>query len=135
MWKAEMGCSEVAIRYFSSVPSKTFLVNFFLVNVWNKYLIKLFVKVIQLGCLGHNIFVHEEGRLDGCVTSLCKEVETVLDEGEIQSHAMVGEKVSSVTDDLDSTVLIVAIYSVENVVMREDVCPCCRGLAIRGPTL
>lgn len=33
------------------------------------YFIKLLIKVLELSCLGHDIFVHKEGRLNWCIIS------------------------------------------------------------------
>lgn len=58
-----------------------------------------------------------------------------MNEGEIQSDAIVCEKVAPVTDDFDATILVESIYPGEDFVMREDICALCGRLAVWGPLL
>lgn len=126
------------MRYFSSAPSITF--NFVcqyslsVTTLRNEYFVQLLVKVLELGRLGHDVFVHEEGRLNGCIVALGEEIESVLDEGEIQSDTIVCEKVSSVADDFDTAGLLVeSVYPRENLVVGDDIFAFNRRLAVWIP--
>ena len=102
----------------------------------NKYLVKLFVKVIQLSGLGHDILVHEEGCLNGCILSFGEKVKTVLYECKVQSKTVICEKVATMTHDFDTTwFLFVSAYSVENLMVGEYVVAFYRRRSIGIPSL
>jgi len=71
---------------------------------WNvpsmMHLVELFVKLIELGRLRHDVLVHQEWRLDFFVSSLAQQVEPVRDEGLIEVDTIIREKVSTMARDL-----------------------------------
>ena len=66
------------------------------------HLVELFVKLIQLRGLCHDILVHHERGLYLFVSSLAQKVEPVRDERLIEVDAIVREEVATVTGDLGS---------------------------------
>src|SRR5947207_15558666 len=128
-----MGCSEVAIRYFSSAPSMTYVSQ----NILQKtYFVKLIVKVFQLCSLCHDIFIHEERCLNRCITTFGEKVKTVLYECKVQSKTVVCEKIATMTNDFDTTwFLFVSTYSVENFMVGEYIVSFHRRCSIRVPSL
>ena len=67
-----------------------------------KHLVELFVKLIQLRCLRHDILVHHEWGLDFFVSPLAQKVEPVRDKRLIEVDAIIREEVATVTRDLGS---------------------------------
>lgn len=59
-------------------------------------LVQFFVKLIELSCLRHDIFVHHERWLDLLVTLFAEEVKAVGNKGLVQIDAFVCEEVASV---------------------------------------
>lgn len=102
-----MGCSDVAIRYFSSSLAMTCMRgNERLEDATGvrdtKHLVELFVKLIQLRGLRHDILVHHEWGLNFFVSSLAQKVEPVRDECLIEVDAIIREEVATVTGDFGS---------------------------------
>ena len=119
------------MRYFSSAPSMTCVR-----DCLRMYLVKLLVKVIKLCSFCHDILVHEEWRLNGCVVPLGEKVEAVLDQGEVQPYAIVGEEIPAMANNFDTTgFLFIATYSVEDFVVGEDIAAFYRRFTCRIPFL
>lgn len=85
------------------------------------YLVKLFVKIFELGCLGHEVLQHELGSLERAISSLREELQTVVDQGLVEEDAPLTQEISSVADNLGSTVRIISIKTEKNLVMRENI--------------
>lgn len=98
-----MGCSEVAIRYFSSTElSSDFSLP--LPTTWGgrrsqachspppaaapgpSYLVKLLVELAELGHFLHQLLPHEEGRVEHAVALGVQHPEGVVDERLLQEH-------------------------------------------------
>lgn len=64
------------------------------------HLVELFIKLIELCGLRHDVLVHHERRLDFSVSPLAQEVEPVRDESLIEVDTIIREEVSTMTRDL-----------------------------------
>jgi hypothetical protein len=64
------------------------------------HLVELFVKLIELRGLRHDVLVHHERRLDFSVSPLVQEVEPVRNESLIEVDTIIREEVSTMTGDL-----------------------------------
>jgi hypothetical protein len=100
-----MGCSEVAIRYFSSSAAMTcgpVRIGRHSGGDAEEDLVQLVVELVELGRLRHLVLVHEERRHDLLVAALAEEVEAVRDERLVEVDAVVREEVPAVAGDLRS---------------------------------
>ena len=64
------------------------------------HLVELFVKLIELRRLRHDVLVHQEWRLDFFVFPLAQKVEPVRDESLIEVDTIIREEVSTMARDL-----------------------------------
>lgn len=64
------------------------------------HFVELLVELIELRRLGHDVFVHEEWRLDLLVASFPQEVEGVCDQCLVQVDTVIRQEIASVTSDL-----------------------------------
>lgn len=64
------------------------------------HLVELFVKLIELRRLRHDVLVHQEWRLDFFVFPLAQKVEPVRDESLIEVDTIICEEVSTMARDL-----------------------------------
>ena len=92
------------MRYFSSSLAMTCMREGVTDGHWNfqsmTHLVKLFVKLIELRSLRHDVLVHQEWRLYFFVSPLAQQVEPVRDEGLIKVDTVIREEVSTVARDL-----------------------------------
>ena len=61
------------------------------------YLVQLLVEVFKLGRCGHDILIHEEGGLEGCVGPCGQELHAIGYEGLVEQHADTLQEVASVS--------------------------------------
>ena len=64
------------------------------------YLVKLLIELIKLGCLGHDVLVDHEWRLNFLVSLFPEEIETVVNQRLVEINTIVGKIVSSVPNVL-----------------------------------
>ena len=70
-------------------------------NVQNMmHLVELFVELVELRRLRHDVLVHQEWRLDFLVFPLAQKVEPVRDESLIEVDTIIREEVSTMARDL-----------------------------------
>mmetsp|Transcript_2533 Transcript_2533/g.3696 ORF Transcript_2533/g.3696 Transcript_2533/m.3696 type:complete len:205 (+) Transcript_2533:622-1236(+) len=62
-------------------------------------LVKLFIKIFELGNVCHNILVHKVGWLQGLVLSFTKECKSVIYQGLVQKNAHVRQKISTMASN------------------------------------
>mmetsp|Transcript_12423 Transcript_12423/g.13628 ORF Transcript_12423/g.13628 Transcript_12423/m.13628 type:complete len:205 (-) Transcript_12423:145-759(-) len=60
-------------------------------------LVKLFIKIFELGNVCHNILVHKVGWLQSLVLSFTKKCKSIIDQGLVQKYTHVRQKVSTMT--------------------------------------
>lgn len=85
------------------------------------YLVKLLVELLKLGSLGHHVLEHELGGLERNVSLAGEELETVVDQGLVEEDSPLLEEVTTVTDNLNSTLGLVTVKASENIVVGENV--------------
>lgn len=92
------------MRYFSSSLPMTCMREDVIEKHWNvqsmMHLVELFVKLIELRRLRHDVLVHQEWRLDFFVSPLAQQVEPVRDESLIEVDTIIREEVSTMARDL-----------------------------------
>lgn len=84
-------------------------------------LVKLLVELLELGSFGHGFPKHEEGRLVGLVAFAEEKFKTVIDKGKVEEQTIAGQTVASVTDNLDTTLGVVAVKAGEDFVVGKDI--------------
>lgn len=101
-WNAEMGCSEVAMRYFSSDSSlappitcaglacRTHRRRLLLTC-----LVELLVELLELSGLSHHRLLHEKRSLEKSVATLVQEIHAILDDGLVESHTVALQEVGA----------------------------------------
>lgn len=80
-------------------------------------LVELFVKLLKLGSLAHVVLGHELGGLKGGVTTLAEEGEAIVDQGLVQENTPLAQEVSSVANNLDTTVGVVSVKTEQDLVV------------------
>ena len=92
------------MRYFSSSLPMTCMREDVIEKDWNvqsiMHLVELFVKLIELCRLRHDVLVHQERWLDFSVSPLAQKVEPVRDESLIEVDTIIREEVSTMARDL-----------------------------------
>lgn len=84
-------------------------------------LVQLLVELLKLGRLSHEVLQHELRGLVGGVPLVEEELQAVVHEGEVKEQAVSGQAVSSVADDLDTTLRVISIQASQNLVVRKAV--------------
>jgi len=64
------------------------------------HLVELFIELIELRCLRHDVLIHQKRRLDLSVFPLSQEVEPIRDEGLIEVDTIIREEVPTMAGDL-----------------------------------
>lgn len=99
-------------------------------------LVELLVELGKLGRLGHLVPEHELGSLEGGVLSLGEELEAVVDNGLVEEDTPLLQEVTTVANNLDTTLGVVAIQLPENLVVykiqRSNVSLCWFVLYVQG---
>lgn len=83
-------------------------------------LVQLLIEIVQLSCLGHVVLEHELRCLESSVSLLGEEFETVVYQRLVEEDAPLAEEISTVTNDLDTSVRVISVKSKEDLVMRQD---------------
>lgn len=86
--------------------------------MWGAYLVEGLVELGKLSDLSHNVLAHHVGRLDELVLLLAEERETVSNESLVEGKTGTSEVVSAVTDNVGSTLGIVAADHVKQVAVN-----------------
>jgi hypothetical protein len=73
------------------------------------HLVELLVESFELSSLGHVVLKHELRCLQGRVVALGEELKTVVDQSLVKEDTPLSQKVSTVTDDLDTSLRVVTI--------------------------
>lgn len=60
------------------------------------------------------------GGLERAVSTLHEELKTVVHQSLVEKHAPLAQEISTVTNDLDTSVSIISIESEKDLVMRQD---------------
>jgi hypothetical protein len=105
-----MGCSEVAMRYFSSslaITCMTTLISF----EWHyplalSCLVQFLIELVKLRSLCHDIFIDEEWRLDLLVSIFAEKVKGICDEGLVKVDTIICEEVAAVARDLSTWFIV-----------------------------
>jgi hypothetical protein len=109
---AEMGCSEVAIKYLSSPSPWICFVRTHYFTSRRTNPVKRLVKLGELSCLRHHLLSHHEGSLDLLVSLLSKERKTVVDQSHVEVDSISGQEVSTVSGNLDSCIVSLSLSSI-----------------------
>lgn len=97
-------------------------------------LVQFFIELLELGRLGHEVLEHELRGLVGSVSLVEEELQAVVDKGQVEEQTVSGQAVSSVTDNLDTTLRIISIQTGQNLVVRKAIGPFHDSIG-RGPGL
>ena len=85
------------------------------------YLVKLLVKIFELCCLCHEVLQHKLGGLQRAISSLREELQTVVDQGLVKEDTPLTQEISSVADNLGTTVRVISVKTEKHLVMRENI--------------
>ena len=80
-------------------------------------MIELLIELGQLGALRHDGLAHEEGRLDGLISSLVHKLQGAVDECLIEQHPCSLQEVASTAGHLGSVVQVCNIQQLDQVHM------------------
>lgn len=103
-------------------------------------LVELLVKLGELGRLCHHVLQHELGCLQRSVAPQHQELQAVVDQSLVEEGAPLLEEVTTVSDNLDTTLRLVSVYPGEDLVVRQAVlllhrhalwCPCTNDRVVR----
>lgn len=83
-------------------------------------LVQLLIEIIQLSSLGHVVLEHELRRLESSVSLVGKEFETVVYQRLVEEDTPLAKEISTVANDLDTSVGVISVKSEEDLVVGQD---------------
>lgn len=85
------------------------------------YLVERLIELLQLRCLRHCGFWHEERRLNQIEVLLLQEVQSIVDECLVKPYSNIRKEVPSMASDFGTTLQIDGTKSEQDLIMRENV--------------
>lgn len=97
-------------------------------------LVQLFIELLQLCSLGHELFQHELWGLVGFITLVEQEFQPIVDESQVEEETIPSQAVASVPNDLYTALGVITIQASKNFMVGEAVGTLQNGLR-RSPVL
>lgn len=82
-------------------------------------LIQLLVKLLELRSLRHEILEHELRGLVRCVALVEEELQTIVDQSQVEEKTVASQAVSTVANNLDTTLWVISIETSQHFVVGE----------------
>ena len=82
-------------------------------------LIQLFVELLELRSLRHKILEHELRGLVRCVALVEEELQTIVDQSQVEEKTVAGQAVSTVANNLNTTLWVISIETSQHFVVGE----------------
>lgn len=82
--------------------------------------IQLLIELFKLCGLAHVILQHELRGLERSIASLCQKLQAVIDECLVEEDTPLAKEVSTMSDNLDTTLRVIAIEPEQYLMVREN---------------